>query len=290
MSGYKGVPTIRKRLIGSQLRRLRDETGLSIDEAAAKMGVGPFTVRRQESGHTAVSVADAKAYAAIYDVQDDAVLNRLTDLARHGRARGWWSAYDTTVGPSVVDVADIEDLAREYKTWQPLAVPGVLQTREYSEAVISVGSVLRTPDHPLPVEELIALRERRKGILHRADPPRVWAIIGEAAVRTQVGGPQVMHDQIEHLLSLGEMANIAIQVMPYSAGAHLGLGGAFVVMSFDATLEGSVTFLENSGPTHTFSDEPVEVGQAATRFTHLQAQALSTGESRTYLQEVISAK
>jgi transcriptional regulator with XRE-family HTH domain len=288
MAGYKGVPTIRKRLIGGQLRRLRDERGLSVEDVAGKLGVGPFTVRRQEYGETAVSVADAKAYAEIYEVTDDAVLQRLLDLAKHGRVRGWWSAYDATVGPTAVDIADAEDLASGIRTWQPLTIPGLLQTRDYSAAVIDAGSALTIPGR-LPAEGILALRERRKEVLARDTAPSLWAIIGEAAILAPVGGRAVMDAQLQHLLNLAERPKVSIQMLPFSAGAHVGMSGAFVVMSFDSTLDGGIVYVENSGG-DAFSDDPAEVRHRADRFTHLQAQACSIADTRRYLLDAISTR
>jgi transcriptional regulator with XRE-family HTH domain len=288
MAGYKGVPTIRKRILGSQLKRLREGCHMSVEDAAKKMDVGPFTIRRQESGHTAVSASDAKAYAEIYQLTDDAVLARILDLAKHGRTRGWWTAYDTTVGPDATDIADAEDLATGIKTWQPNIVPGLLQTREYSAAVIDVRRSLGEQEKSLAADGLLALRERRKEILKRDRPPQMWAVVGEAAVLTQVGGRAVMDGQLQHLLNLAERPNITIQLLPFSAGAHAGMSGAFMVMSFDASLDG-IVFVENSGG-NAFSDDPAEVRQRADRFTHLQAQALPIADTRRYLLDAISAK
>jgi hypothetical protein len=262
---------------------------MTVDDAANALGVGQFSVRRQESGHTAVSVSDAMAYCKIYGVTDDAVVERLTSLAKHGRTRGWWSDYDTTIGPDIRDLADAEDLATGIKTWHPCAVPGLLQTREYSAAVIAVRRKLGEDEATLAVDGLIALRERRKEVLARPNAPHLWAIIGEAAVLTDVGGDQVMAGQLQHLCNLAEQPNISIQMLPFSAGAHAGMSGPFMVMSFDTTLEGGIVFVENAGG-NAFSDDPVEARQRTDRFTHLQAQALPLADTRRYLLKAISAK
>ncbi|MDV9169830.1 helix-turn-helix transcriptional regulator [Streptomyces sp. W16] len=285
---YKGVPTVRKRLLGGQLRRIREARGVSVDDVANRLGMSVPAVRRQESGHTATSVADVMAYAKIYELDDLELQKRLTELAKHGRVRGWWTAYGSTVGPTAVDVADAEDLATEIRTFQPLVIPGIFQTRDYSSTVIDVGIGLRPEENSPSVEDLLTLRERRKRILEGDNPPQVYAIIGEAAVLTKVGGPKVMHEQLNHLVTLGERRNIHIQMLPFSAGAHVGMSGAFVVLSFGDTLDGSITYLEKGG-LDSFNDDPVEVRVSATRFTHLQAQALSVTDTRTYLQQAISA-
>ncbi|MBC3841904.1 hypothetical protein GXW82_21910 [Streptacidiphilus sp. 4-A2] len=225
------------------------------------------------------------AYARIYQVTDETVVQRLVGLAKHGRTRGWWTAYDSTVGPSAADIADAEDLATSIKTWQPNIIPGLLQTREYSTAIIGTRRIL----NPDPVDQVIELRERRKEVLERAgNAPQLWAIIGEGAILTDVGGPLLMGQQLQHLLNLSQRPNIAIQIMPFKAGVHLGMTGGFMVLGFDATLDGGIAYMENSGA-GVFTDDPAEVRFHADGFSHLQAQALTTADTRTYLLSAISA-
>lgn len=281
---YKGVPTIRKRLIGRQLRRLREERKLSVEEIADRLGLGTSALRRQESGHTAASVADVMAFLDIYEVEDQDVRRRLTELARYSRVRGWWAAYGKNVGPDVIDLADAEDLATEIRTYQPLVVPGVFQTRAYSEAMVELAAGLQGLDGD--IGEMVAFRERRKAILDREKPLRVWAVIGEAALRTPVGGPDVMVEQIEHLLELARRSKISMQLLPFDAGAHNGTAGSFVLLSFDdaATTEGSIVYVESS---EAFNDDPARVRVNVSRFSTLQAQSLSVGDTRRYLEQAL---
>lgn len=216
------------------------------------------------------------------------MLGRLLELAKHARTRGWWSSYDATVGPTALDIADAEDLATGIRTWQPLTIPGLLQTGDYSAAVIGVRRGLASQDS-LPSADLMALRERRKEILNRPTPPVLWAVIGEAAILTCVGGEAVMDAQLQHLLNLGERSNISIQILPFSAGAHAGMGGAFLTLSFDGTNDGGLAYIENTGG-DAFNDDPVQVSERADRFAHLQAQALSLLDTRKYLLQAISAR
>ncbi|MFF4603721.1 helix-turn-helix domain-containing protein [Streptomyces sp. NPDC001339] len=280
--GYRGIPTARKRLLGSQLRRLREQRKLSVEAVGEQLGVGPSSVRRQESGHTAISVADAKAYLDIYELEDQELRRKLLELARYSRVRGWWAAYGKTVGPTAVDVADMEDLATEIRTFQPLLVPGIMQTQAYSEAMANLGAGIE--DRGWDLEKVVAVRERRKAILDREKPLHVWAIIGEAALLTAVGGPEVMAEQIGHLLLLGQRSNISLQLLPFAAGAHLGMSGAFVLLDFaDAdTTDGSIMYVEGGGA---FSDDPGRVRSAISRFSNLQAQALSTGDTQRYFAQ-----
>jgi transcriptional regulator with XRE-family HTH domain len=287
MTGYKGVPTIRKRLIGGQLRRLREAQGISVEQIAGQLGVGHSTIRRQESGHTAVSVADVRAYAQLYGVEDETVLKRLIELAKHGRVRGWWSTYSSTVGPSMVDVADAEDLAKDIRMFQPLTIPGLFQTPEYSAAVIDTFAEAGLGEGGDSDDEFIAMRERRKELMNRSRAPRIWAVIGEAAIATLVGGPEVMRAQIEHLLKLAERRNITIQLLPFSAGAYMAMSGSFVLYSFADTLDASILYCETTGG-DTFNDDPDVVRPNMDRFSHLQAQALSIADTLAYLRRVAS--
>lgn len=281
---YKGVPTIRKRLIGRQLRRLREDRKLSVEEVADRLGLGPSALRRQESGHTAASVADVMAFLDIYEVEDQELRRRLIELARYSRVRGWWAAYGKNVGPDVIDLADAEDLATEIRSYQPLVVPGIFQTQAYTEAVVELGAGLQGWDWDLG--KLVAIRERRKAILDREKPLRVWAVIGEAALRTPVGGPDVMVEQIDHLLELGRRSNISVQLLPFDAGAHHGMTGSFLLLNFaDAeTTEGSIVYVESS---EAFNDDPAHVRVSVSRFSNLQAQSLSVGDTRRYLEQAL---
>jgi transcriptional regulator with XRE-family HTH domain len=288
MTGYKGVPTIRKRLIGGQLRRLREAQGISVEQIAGQLGVGHSTIRRQESGHTAVSVADVRAYAQLYGIEDEIVLKRLIELAKHGRVRGWWSTFSSTVGPTTVDVADAEDLAKDIRTFQPLTIPGLFQTPEYSAAVIDAFAEAELPQGAESSEdEFIVMRERRKELMNRSGAPRVWAVIGEAAIATLVGGPEVMRAQIEHLLKLAQRRNITIQLLPFSAGAYMAMSGSFVLFSFADTLDASILFCETTGG-DMFNDDPDVVRPNMDRFSHLQAQALSIADTLAYLRRAVS--
>ncbi|GAB2698353.1 helix-turn-helix domain-containing protein [Kitasatospora kifunensis] len=283
---YKGEATIRKRILGGRLRRIREERNISIEDVAAQLGVGHSTVRRQESGHTAVSVADAGAYCRIYQVTDERLHDELLDMAKHSRgtARGWWAPFGSKIGPTARDVADAEDLATEIRTFQPLVIPGLLQTRDYTAAILKVaGSVYEEEDYPF--EEFLAFRERRKALLNAPKAPRLWVIFGEAAVLTPVGGAQVMRDQIQHLLNLGERRNINLQMLPFAAGEHVGLTGAFVLMSFADNSAPALTYFES---TNAFNDDPEDVKLNAERFDQLRLQCQPAAETRGYLLNVLS--
>lgn len=279
---YNSRPTIRRMLLAGKLSKAREQAGLTVEDVATRLGTHVSSIYRQESGHTAVKVADVSYLAKLYGVTDEITITRWEEWARRSKQRGWWTSFGTKVGPTYLDYADAEDLASELRAWEPLVVPGLLQTREYSETIIRTNA--EAHQNSLPIEELMQLRERRKEVLNRPVPPRLWMILGEAALRTEVGGVRVMREQWQHLLNLGERPNLTLQVLPFTAGAHAGVGGSFVVMSFD---EDDVVFREG-GTTGAFNDEPAEVAVTRTRYSLLQTQALSMSDTRGYLHGLLS--
>ncbi|MFF7198268.1 helix-turn-helix domain-containing protein [Streptomyces sp. NPDC008079] len=284
---YKGVPTIRKRLLGRELERRRNAIDMPIADVAKRMGVSESTVRRQESGHTATPVPDLEFYFKLYEIpEDDPMRTRLEDWSRQGRKRGPWTEYRDTVGPTAADIADAEEIAASIQTYQPLVVPGILQTADYSAAVLRAAEEIDFKDSPYDIEDMIQLRERRKQVLKRTPALAIWAVIGEAAIMNAVGGEDVLKEQVEHLLRLSGRGNISIQILPINCGAHVGLNGAFFNLSFDESTAWDLTFHE--GGKGTFDDDPSTVRLNSTRFGSLQAQALPYAASRTYLQEALA--
>lgn len=279
---YSTRPTIRSSLLGRKLKLARQSAGLTVEEVAQKMGTSPASIYRQESGHTAVKIAAVAYFAKLYEVADEAERARWEEWARNSKKHGWWSDYGTAVGPTPVDYADAEDMATELRTWEPQVVPGLLQTKEYSEVIIQAVSEA----HPggLPMDGLAAVREQRKKILYREEPPRVWAVIGEAALLTLSGGREVMRAQWTHLLDLSERAHVTLQILPFDSGAHPGVGGSFVLMSFG---EDDIMFRESS-TTGVFNDDSAEVAVTRTMYGLLQAQALSTQASQAYLRGLLA--
>lgn len=291
---YNTRPTVRKRLLGAKLKRARIAAGLSVEAVAEHEGSAPASVYRKENGFTAVHPSSIDFYAKLYrpkfdEGDPDAVarwdteVERWREWARRSKDRGPWAASGAIVGPTYVDYADAESLADELRTWQPLVIPGLLQTRRYSEEVLRAG----TPVHPgssSSVEDLVEFRERRKEMsLARETPLRIWAVIGEAAISTPVGSKEDQKDQLQHLLNLGETL-VRIQVLRFGSGPHTGLSGSFNLLSYGSD---SILFREGNND-GSFNDDEGQVRAYQARYELLQADALSMPASRRYLHETLS--
>lgn len=288
---YNTEATIRRKILGKKLARARAARGYSVEYVAKKAGTTPSSIYRQESGYTAVKPPAIPFYAQLYGVDDPAEIERWMEWARKAKQKGPWAASGSTVGPSYRDYADAEDLSEELRTWQPLVVPGLMQTKRYSEEIIRVderftpGSNYSYPGQAgeYPIEELLVLRQRRKEVLERETPPRIWAVIGEAAITMPVGDTDVRREQIQHLLNMGE-TRANIQILVASSGPHSGLSGAFTIMSFDGD---GIVFREGYGD-GSFIDDEEQVRTYRARYELLQSQALSMHESRRYLLKILS--
>jgi transcriptional regulator with XRE-family HTH domain len=232
-------PTAARMRLGTQLRRLRDEAEISQGDAGAAIRSSASKISRMELGRIPVKVRDLTDLLSFYGVSDGAERASMLALSCHGSAPGWWQAYGDAAPAWLKPYLGLEQAARLIRSYDVQFVAGLLQTPEYARAVFSLpgGSVGERADRQL------ALRMRRQELLHRADPPHVWAAMDEAALRRPVGGSAVMRAQIEHLLEISQLRHVNIQVLPFRAGGH-AVGGPVILLRFAGDLLPDVVYLE----------------------------------------------
>jgi len=221
--------TVRRMLVGAQLRRLREEKGITRAEAGYTIRASESKMSRLELGRVAFKERDVSDLLMLYGVTDpeerDAVLALLEDANRPG----WWREYEDVMPGWFQNYVGLEAAARVLRTYETHFVPGLLQTSEYARAVLASTTPPMTGRRDL--DRAVALRTTRQNVLTRPNPLRVWAIMDEAALRRQVGSAEVQRGQLEHLLALLERPNVALQVLPMSTGVHAG-GGSFSLLRF----------------------------------------------------------
>lgn len=219
--------SVRSRTVAGELRQLREQHGLSCAEVAKVLGVSPSKISRIETGNSGLQVDDVAALLGFYQVpatQRQALL----DLLRRGDQKGWWER-QAGLPQLWRALIDFENKATRIQNYHPLMIPGLLQTGEYSEAMI------RATDETLSnaeLDNLVASRMARQTVLTRSTAPQFLAVIHEVALRIPVGGPGVMRRQLQHLLNIAERPNVGLRVVPISAGAHAGLRGQFIILEF----------------------------------------------------------
>ncbi|WP_182873851.1 helix-turn-helix domain-containing protein [Microbispora sp. H10670] len=265
-------PTVRLRRLARELRRLRENSGLSPEAAAVRLGWSRSKVSRIETGRTRATPADVADTCDLYGVSSEARAG-LIQLAKDARQRGWWTAYADVFTGSYVGLEDEAALIRQ---WEVQLVPGLLQIEDYARSVITAGR----PGKPDPdnVHRRVMARMARRTLLSRSDAPELYAVMDEGVIRRPIGGNRVMCDQLEALLNAARRPNVTIRILPYSAGEHAGLEGAFTVLSFAEEEDPDVAYVEGTaGDVYVESTDHVDRYRSA--FEQICDAALPTEES-----------
>lgn len=268
-------PTVRRRRLGTELRKLRETSGFKLEEVAAELGVAPSTLSRIETGKAPTKSAYLNQMLEMYGVKEAAQRQVLVDMAREGHRKGWWAAFDDVL-PSGFDIyVGLEAETVAIRSYEVSVVPGLLQTADYARAVVREVFPRHSPDQ---LERLVDLRMARQRRLDDEPSLEVWAILDEAVIRRTVGGSECMRRQLEHLLSEGDRQGMTIQVLPFTSGAHAGQGGAFSILEFPDRDDAEVAYVESDAG-HIYLEKEREVRARTEAFDRLRAAALSPFES-----------
>jgi len=250
-----GGPIVRRVVLGTQLRRLREAKGISREDAGYSIRASESKISRLELGRVGFKERDVADLLTLYGVTDEKERSVLLELARQANEPGWWQGFTDVMPGWFQPYVGLEEAAIMIRTYELQFIPGLLQTEDYARAVITRGSQAGGAD---VVERRVRARMSRQAIFERSDPPRVWAVIDEAALRRPVAGPAVMQGQLERLITLSENPNITIQVIPFSVGSHPAEGGAFSILRFGDPDITDVIYLEHLTGAR-FLDKPEDI-------------------------------
>lgn len=275
-------PAVRRRKLGAELRTLRTGAGLTSGEAARLVGWHQSKVSRIETGASGVKPADLRSLLDAYGVRDRHLRELLLALAGSVDAGGrhrWWHAYRGVLPPTYRDFISLESQASAMRTLETSVVPGLLQTAEYARAV--TRAVVKDADEDR-LDTLVEVRLARQDVL-RSDPPLVLsAVLDEAVLRREVGGPRVMARQLERLMEAARLPQVRLQVLPLAAGAHVGLTGPFVIFSFPSTSDLDVVVLDQL-TSSLYLERKEDLLAYSEAFTTLQFHALSPEDSLDHI-------
>ncbi|MET9446802.1 helix-turn-helix domain-containing protein [Streptomyces cinerochromogenes] len=275
-------PAVRRRKLGAELRMLRTGAGLTSGEAARLVGWHQSKVSRIETGASGVKPADLGLLLDAYGVRDGHLRELLLMLAGSEDAGGrhrWWHAYRGVLPPTYRDFISLESQASAMRTLETTVVPGLLQTAEYARAVTRAAVKDLDEDR---LDTLVEVRLARQDVL-RSDPPLVLsAVLDEAVLRREVGGPEVMARQLERLMEAARLPQVRLQVLPFAAGAHVGLTGPFVIFSFPSTSDLDVVVLDQL-TSSLYLERKEDLMAYTEAFDTLQFHALSPEESLDYI-------
>jgi transcriptional regulator with XRE-family HTH domain len=273
------TPTVRQKRLGAELRRLRAESGLSMDGAAAVLECGQGKISRIETGLNGVRPVELRALLDAYGVKDPTLSQALLEMAREGRKRGWWNAYGDVL-PGLSDLAEVESKALSLRLWETVLVPGLLQTPDYMRTLFKRGR-FNVPEGK--VERHVDARLRRQLILDSATRPEMWVVLYESLLSAEFGGPRVMREQLRHVAEIAQQDKITVQVLPYTVESHRGVNGSFAIVGLPAP-EADVVRIENLTASVYIEDE-VQVGAYTLAFDQLRAVALAPAPSLRLIEK-----
>lgn len=276
-------PTVRRRRLAGELRRLRERNEMTIEVAAERLGWSTAKVSRVETARTGITAPDLTTMLDLYEVDDERRV-ALHALARTSRRRGWWDAYADSTPSDYATYIELESEAAFMRSYDPLIVNGLLQTEDYAREIIRAALMALSP--PAEIERRVEVRMTRQQLLRQGDSPlRFWTIINESVLQHHVGSPEVMAAQYAKLAEFAARDNVTIQVLPSSKGAHPATAGQFAIMEFREPYDPEVVHVENVTSSLYVEDE-VEIYRYTLAFDHLRALALDPEESRELISEL----
>jgi Domain of unknown function (DUF5753)/Helix-turn-helix domain len=274
-----GGPTVLRILLGAHLRRLREHAGISREDAGYHIRASGSKISRMELGRVSFKERDVIDLLAFYGIADGEERDSLLQLTREANATPWWQKYQDAAPDWFGLYVGLEEAAQLIRVYEVQFVPGLLQTEDYARAVVLQGAPGLEPEE---VERRVALRLGRQKLLTRDNPPRLWAIVDEAALRRPMGGRDVLAGQIQRLMDLVSESNITLQVMPFKYGGHAAEGGAFHIMRFpEADLPDMVYVEYLTGAL--YIEKPEEVERYAAVMERLSVAGTSPERTREIL-------
>lgn len=274
-------PTVRRKRLGIELRRLREQAGLTCDDVGGRLDCSGTRISRMETGRITVRPGDVRELLEIYGVSGTEA-DPLVQLAREARRKGWWHTYGRVLPTWFEAYIGLEAEAVRLRDFQSMVIPGLLQTEDYARAVLRTAPSAAAAEH---VDRQVALRMERQAVLSQASPPDLWVVLSESVLRVQVGGPEVMRAQLRRLLGVSGHPNVTLQVLPFTTAAHVQPISPFTILEFPEAADPAVVYLEHlTGSLFLESEE--EVGRYTVVFDHLRAEALGTGQSASFIEQV----
>jgi transcriptional regulator with XRE-family HTH domain len=276
-------PTLRRRRLGAELKRCREAAGLTQENVSRHFEWHAAKVTRIETARVAVTPRDVKDLLTLYGVADEEYRDALVELARLSRERSWWTDYRDIMRPG--NFIGLEAGAAAMRAWEPIIVPGLLQTEAYMRALIRTGLPTDPQSH---VDRRVSLRLTRQGRLTGPRPLELHAIVDESVVRRVIGGGDVMADQLRHLIETAQLPNVTLQVLPFAAGEHQFLGGSAALLEFRETTHLDVVYLEGLAGDF-YEEQPSEVARYREEFERMSAKALDHRTTIKMIESLLDA-
>ncbi|WTW95737.1 helix-turn-helix domain-containing protein [Streptomycetaceae bacterium NBC_01309] len=275
----KSTVSLRRRRLGAELRKLRDAKGLRLEDVAEHVGWNKAKLSRIELARVGLRRHDLHSLLDLYEA-DAATRAALDALVLDGTERRWWMRYADLISVTYQEFIAYEAEASHIQDVNFSIIPGLLQSPDYSRAVITAGPFITDPDD---VDGLVLVRGRRQCVLTDDAPVRLTAVVTEAALHQHVGGTEVLRGQLAHLLERAELPNVSLSVLPFAATGGAYVGGV-TLFHFAQTGDSSMVFLEYQGGT-TLLDTDREISRYQRLFDHVLRQTLSEDDSFRLIEQ-----
>ncbi|GAA2676505.1 helix-turn-helix transcriptional regulator [Streptomyces lunalinharesii] len=278
-----GGSVVRRILLGSQLRRLRESRGITREAAGYSIRASESKISRMELGRVSFKARDVADLLTLYGVSDEQEREALLSLAKEANVAGWWHSYSDVLPGWFQTYVGLEGAASLLRVYEVQFVHGLLQTEEYAHAVVSRGM----PDaSAADIQRRVALRQERQKLLISERAPQLHCVLDEAALRRPYGGRAVMRGQLKHLIDISERPNVRLQVMPFNFGGHAGESGAFTMLRFPESDLSDVVYLEQL-TSALYVDKPEEVALYERAMERLQEDSPNPSATRDLLRGLL---
>lgn len=275
--------TLARMILGSRLRKLREASGITRQQAALAIRASQSKLCRLELGRTGFKRDDVLSLLTLYAVTDPAERIDLLALTDQANTPPWWHSYTDLVPSWAQTYLGLEQAASLVRTYEIRFVPGLLQTPDYARSVIARS---HEPRSAADIDRLVELRTRRQEALHRTDPPRLWAVIDEAALRVPAGSRSVMHAQIRHLIEMTDLPHVTVHVLPRDRSGTVAVGHPIVLLRFPNRDIPDIVYLEQL-TSAVFLDGTTNIGAYLEVMNSLAVEAALQSESRSLLHDIL---
>ena len=276
---------VKKRRLRGALRQARIDASMTQKAAAEQLVWSTSKIVRIEQGIVPVTPTDVRVMLQLYRIADEPRIDELVELAKDAREDKGWSAFDDVLSSAALELIGNEPTAKVIYKYEPSVVPGLFQTQEYARALLKALG-----NSEYQIDRRLEVRAQRQELLDRPIRPELNFILGEAALSRPVGGDDVMREQLAHLLELSKVNGISIFLLPFSAGAHRGMGSAFTVLQFEDPLLPDLLYLENAERESVSRDEEGEIRKYLGLYIELQDMAIRFGSLEDQVKKIRSER
>ncbi|MGR6971878.1 helix-turn-helix domain-containing protein [Streptomyces cynarae] len=274
---------VRRILLGSHLRRLREARGITREQAGYSIRASESKISRMELGRVSFKTRDVEDLLTLYGITDEAERTSLLSLAKEANVAGWWHSYSDVLPNWFPTYVGLEGAAHLIRSYEVQFVHGLLQTEAYAHAVVSRGMKGASTED---IDRRVALRLERQKYLVSENAPQFHVVLDEAAMRRPYGDRRVMRGQLQHLIDISERPNVRLQIMPFSFGGHSGESGSFTILSFSESDLSDVVYMEQL-TSALYLDKREDVTQYEAAMKELQHDSPGPDESRDLLRGLL---